>query len=317
MLVAAHRAVVAARLAGGPRCGLVCGTGFGALDEAVAFLVQVARAGMLAASPSLFPSSVISAAAGQVSMHLGLSGYNATICHGDVSGELAVINAAEALVAARAEAVVAGGVDEASPAVGAGLARLGLLAAASPRPYGAPATGAVLGEGACALALERAEDARARGAPALARIVGYAAGSDAGVVARCLAMAGLAPADVQLVIGSGCGAVLGDAAEVDALLRAFGGEPPPITSAHGALGWHPAAGVLRVALAVGVLRREEVFPTLTTDPDPRLGAALVTGASRRMAVERVLVYGHALAAVGGAAPSAEASLATALLVVRG
>lgn len=322
MLVAAHRALTAAGLGPGPDRGVVCGTGLGSLEETVEFLEQVAREGSLGASPSLFPGSVMSAAAGQLSMHLGLAGFNATICQGDVSGELALIAAAEALEAGRAGALIAGGGDELSPAAYTGFCRIGGLARGAAHPYAATPTGFLLGEGACALALEREEDARARGAAVLARVAGFAAGGlrahrRGEVIARCLAAAGATAADVGLIIGSGCGERTRDGTELAALAAAFGDRLPPLTCAHGALGWYPASGALRVALAVGVLEAGVIFPTLTRDADPRVAGALVTGAARRGPVDRVLVLGSAPSAMRAGHNDSETGAGAALLIVRG
>lgn len=323
MIVAVHRALAAAGILAGPDHGVVCGTGLGALDETTEFLEQVARDGALGASPSLFPASVMSAAAGQVSMHLGLLGFNATICHGAVSGELALIAAAEALAAGRARALIAGSGDELSRAAHEGFRAAGRLAPRGvARPYGVGAEGVVLGEGACALTLEREDDARGRGVPVLARLRGFAAGGlreDARgeVIARCLAAASTKPAAVGLIIGSGCGAPDQDAEELAALHAVFGDRLPPLTSPHGALGWYPASGALRAALAVGVLNAGISFPTLTRDADPRAAGALISGSPRRGRVDSVLVVGHAPLAPAVGDRATVRGTGAALLIVRG
>jgi len=191
----AQMAVVAARQAFDDAClspgdskriGVVVGTGLGALEQTVEFLRGYFVDGAEAASPSLFPGSVMNAAAAQITMELGLRGYCTTVNHKDASALSAVALAADVLALGRADAVLVGGVDELTPALHHGYRRLGLLSPRDrdgsgdgggsgiegARPYDQERNGLVLGEGAVILVLEPGERARRRGA----RVRGWLAG---------------------------------------------------------------------------------------------------------------------------------------------
>jgi 3-oxoacyl-[acyl-carrier-protein] synthase II len=296
-LLAAQQAVAQAALTtSGDEIGVIFGTGLGALGETVGFIEQLQQEGPRGASPSMFPLSVMNVAASHVSMELGISGYSVTVNHGEISGELALATAIDALLLGRAAAVVVGGVDELSPAVYAARRAAGHLASAPVRPY-APgsADGLVAGEGAAALVLEREEGARARGATVLGRVLGCGAGSP---LARCFARAGVPDRAVDLVIGSGCGWSATDGPELRGLQAAFDAALPPLTTPHVALGSFMAGGVLRAALAVAVLQLGRAFPA-ESGPRPDF-PQLIVGAAQQGRFRRALVCGCSPSGAGGA-----------------
>jgi 3-oxoacyl-[acyl-carrier-protein] synthase II len=258
---------------------------------------QVIREGPARANPSLFPGSVMNVAASQVSMLLGLRGYNTTLNHRQISGELAALLAADALRLGRAPALLCGGVDELTRAVHHGHRRLAALAAGAPRPYGAGRDGVVLGEGAAVLCLERAAGALARGARVLARVagVGSAGGPDAPARALRLALeqAGLEPGDVDLVLGCGGGHPLLDRQEALAISEVLGPDVP-LTSPHGTLGSWMAAGALRLVAAVQCLQQAAIFPTvMASEADPGLPTGGLVTRPREAPLRAVLVSGQA------------------------
>ena len=304
-VVAALEAVRETGLTPTPSTGAVIGTGLGALADTVSFIEQLLTDDPAQANPGLFPSTVMNVAASQISMELGLTGFNTTVNHKEISGELALLLAFDALRLGRADGLLCGGVDELTRPVAHGYRRFDGLA---------------LGEGAAVLLLEPVEAARRRGAAVLAevaavasvggvrpllgwgpaeeqgRVVGPAVEAGVAAVAGAIAQAGLSPQDVDLVIGSGNGSRDLDRLEGEVLTRVFGGRAVPLTSPHGALGSWMAAGALRLALGVEVLRRGEVFPTATRgDPDPQVAVAGLHTPGRepppRPSV--VLVCGHA------------------------
>ncbi len=323
-VVAAHQAQEQAGGAGGDPAatGIVLGTGFGALDETIAFLGQLLAQGPAGANPGLFPASVMNVAAAYASMELGVLGYNTTVNHKEVSAELAVLLAADALRSGRAGRILAGGVDELSEPLHHGYRRLGALASGPARPYRAGRDGVVLGEGSAVLALERLEDARARGGTVLAELAGAGAAGgarpltswgpapeagrilgparEAGVAAirAALAEAELGPEQIDAVIGCGCGSPGLDQLEAEVLREVFGDRAVPLTSPHGALGTFMAAGAHRLATGVLALQRGQLYPTLTAgEPDPEAPVPGLVLEPRAAALRAVLACSHA---TGGA-----------------
>jgi 3-oxoacyl-(acyl-carrier-protein) synthase len=302
--------------------GVVIGTGFGALDETIAFLEQLREVGAAEATPALFPASVMNVAAAHVSIELGLHGYNTTVNHKETSGELALYCAESTLALGHAPRLVVIGVDELGPSLQRACGRLGALASGEPRPYLEGRDGFVLGEGACAFVLEPLAEARARGAGVLALLAGLgAAGGErplagwgpapeagrvlgpdlaAGVeaVERALEDARIGADAVDLVVGCGCGSPSLDRLDAEVLARVFHGRAVPVSSPHGAFGCWAAAGALRVAAGVLALGLGELFPTVGEGSvDPTAPLPGLVRSARRAELRAVLVTGHA---TGGA-----------------
>ena len=159
---------------------------------------------------------------------------------------MALGHAADLVRAGRADALVAGGADALDGELGRWLAAGGL------DPGRAPA------EGAAVVVLERADLAHARGVAILGTVEGVAAGFEpdpaaaragdglAAAVATALAEAGLAPAEVRVVVSAAPPALAGLEA------RALGGTGPrTIVRPKDALGeTFGAAGVLGLLTAL-------------------------------------------------------------------
>ncbi|MCC6749511.1 MAG: beta-ketoacyl synthase chain length factor [Deltaproteobacteria bacterium] len=313
-LVAAHDALAEGAALPSDAAGVVIGTGLGALEETAELLRQLGDGGPSVASPSLFPASVMNVVAAQLSMELGLQGYQTTVNHREVSGELALLVARDALRLGHAPALLVGAVDELTPAAHHAYRRFGALADGPPRPYAVDRGGQLLGEGAVTLRLEPEELARGAGRASLGRVVGCGSasgdrsfrgweaprGSGASVAAgveairAALEEAGRGPEEVDLVIGCGCGSRGLDALDASVLREAFGARPVPVTTPHGVVGTYMGAGLLRVAAALVALARGEVFAAAGVGPCGGLPdlPGLVTSMSAA-SLKRVLVVGHA------------------------
>ena len=180
----------------------------------------------------------------------------------------------------------------------------------------------ILGEGAAVLALEEEQHALARGGKILARLsavssaggarplvswgptgegaarLGPAVDAAARSMTGCLEEAGLSPAEVDLVVGSGCGIPELDRLEARALQAVFGSRPVPVTSPHGTLGSWMSGGSLRVASALGALLDQQLYPTLTSgEDDPEATPPGLVTSRQRRPLKTVLTCGHA---TGGA-----------------
>jgi 3-oxoacyl-[acyl-carrier-protein] synthase II len=265
-LAACRLAVEEARLEGSPRLGLVVGSEFGDFRSGAEFFNGFLRRGPSGLSPMVFPSTVMNSMAAVAAIVIGAKASSVTLNQATVAGDLAVARAAALLADGRADAVVAGGVDELFSDVYRNLARIGVLspmgggAPEGCRPFAEDHNGPVLGEGATFLVLEEREAARARGATILGEVLGAAWGGipvaphtapagrrDARAIARrTLDQAGVQAESLARCYGSGNG----DPALDDWELRllAADGVRNPVSLAP-LFGQHGGLGALRVAAA--------------------------------------------------------------------
>lgn len=272
-------AALALPLADPRRVGLVFGTGLGCLLSDVEFYEKIVEHGVGSASPRVFAYTVSSAAAGEVSIALGIHGPNATL-HMGVAAGLGAIGCAYDLVrAGSADVVLAGGADANGPALAAALGDLGLLKDAGRcRPFSDAVPGVWPSEGAAVAVLESEESARARGARVWARVEGYAAGFEptltrrapevegiAAVLRGALAASGRGADAIGAVIASAHGTPI-DACEREALQAVLGEQPHNILAPKQALGeTFGAAGPLGVAIAAVRLAEADRPPAVLVD----------------------------------------------------
>ena len=243
------------------RAGIVVGTAFGCFLTNAAYQRRVAAGGQPAASPRLFAATVSNAAAGELAIAYRLGGPAVTVTAGGASGLTALGEAMEAIRAGRADVVVAAGVDATGDALAEWLAATG-------GAYGAPPA-----EAGAAVVLERT----GRRGPEVCRLAGHAsafepepAGAAAGdglaaAIAAACADAGVAPADIALVVSAAPPPLA--SLEARALAAALGGCRPRLLIPKRAFGeTFGAAGVLGVLAAGAEAGRGE--PVLVLDVCP-------------------------------------------------
>jgi len=201
----------------------------------------------------------------------GLKGANACITHHSISGTLALVEAMEALRADEADRVVAIGHEAPiEPQNMLYYYRAGLLSPDGLRAYDASRSGSIFGEGAAALVVESEAAAHERGAQVQGELIGSGSASEAqGLLAisddgdglacaigLALDDAGIAAADVGMIVAHANGTRNSDASEARALVRVFGAAMPPVTGFKWAFGHLLAAsGTLETVLALEALRR--------------------------------------------------------------
>jgi len=213
-----------------------------------------------------------------------------TITCGEASGHLAVGEAARTIARGAADAAIAGGAE--SKVNPMGLLRLCLLNRAvttgndSPgeavRPMDVRHAGSAVGEGGGLLILEDRDRADRRGARIYAEVVGFGAACDpggvdylqatdgniGGAMRAALRDAGIAPAQVGLIIPNGTAVAAEDAAEARAIREVFGedaGRIPsvPLTGSMGNL--FAGAGGVDLAVAAMALHRQTIPPAVNGD----------------------------------------------------
>jgi 3-oxoacyl-[acyl-carrier-protein] synthase II len=227
--------------------------------------------------------------ASHAAIHHDARGPNNTIVHGEVSGLLALGEAADVIRRGQADVMLAGGTGcRITPwTMVLGGARLlshrNADPAAASRPFDRDRDGAVLGEGAAVVVLESREHARRRGAAAIARLAAAAARYEprpadrlqpltgaalAAAIRSALDMAGISRADVGHVNAHGLSTPGDDRSEAEAIHATLG--DTPVTAPKSFFG-HTGAGGGLVELAASLVGATHglVPPTLnhaSTDP---------------------------------------------------
>lgn len=241
------------------------------------------------------------------SQAFGIRGFAHGCGGASAAGQLAIIEAAEAVAAGRVDACVALG-----PMMDLSYWELLALQSSAAmagdgghdpgdayRPFDRGHTGFVYGEACAALVVERA-GARRLGPPAHGRIAGWAVHMDANrnpnpsvegeaqAVCAALAHAGWQPKDVDYVNPHGTGSPLGDTTELKAL-RACGLEHAAINATKSITGHGlAAAGAVEAVATLLQMRRGRLHPTrnLREPLDPAF--AWVAAVPREMRIARSL-----------------------------
>lgn len=310
-LNATEQALVQAGLRDDPvlksgRTGVAYGSCSGGVAANADFLTVLMNREVKNVTSSTYIKMMPQTCAVNLSVHFGLTGRllpTGTAC---TSGSLAIGEAYEAIRYGLQDVMVAGGAEEFSVTQ---VAVFDTLFATScrnegpettPRAFDVGRDGLVIGDGAGTLVLEEREHALARGATILGEVVGFGTNADGRHVTQpnaetmavalglAISDARLAPSDIGYVNAHGTATELGDIAEGQAMLAAFGSARPPISTIKSYTG-HTlgACGAIEAILTIEMLRHGWFAPNLNlTDPDPRCGDHdFIVGDGRRMESE--------------------------------
>jgi 3-oxoacyl-[acyl-carrier-protein] synthase II len=140
------------------RAGLSLGTAYGCLDTLQRFTATLFDKGPRLANPLLFSHAYANTPASLASIEFNLAGYHAVFTDGPASSAMAMVAAAEAIQADRADYVLAGGAD----------------ALSEPTLALATENNAAPGEGAGVIVLEAPAHAKERGAVIRGEVSGWA-----------------------------------------------------------------------------------------------------------------------------------------------
>ena len=249
----------------------------------------------------------------QVSIQLGLTGYNTTIATACAASTQSIGEAVNVLLRGDADVILAGGSE-------APIARLGLASFAAARalsmrndepqrasrPFDVNRDGFVLGEGAGVLVLERLSHAKRRGARIVAEVIGYGSTSDAYHVtsphpegrgaARAMQIAlkhaQLTPEQVDHINAHATSTHVGDIVETAAIKQVFGAHAYniPITASKSMIGHlTAAAGAVEAVATVLTLRDQIIPPTINLEqPDPLCDLDYVPNVARPAKIDVAL-----------------------------
>lgn len=272
------------------RIGVCWGTGMGGAHTQETSYKQVYGAGEWRVRPLTVVMSMNNAAGSNVAVRHGLRGPFANFSTACSSSAMALGEAMRAIVAGRADAMVAGGSEALlTPGVLVAWQALRTLApadqanpAASCKPFDKRRSGLVLGEGAAAFVLEEESRARSRGARIYGLLTGYGNSCDAVHMSRpdregqiramreALAEAELAPEAVGYINAHGTATDVGDVVEAEAINAVFGAGEVRVSSTkslHGHL--LGGSGALELAAALLALEQGVLPPTgFLEQPDP-------------------------------------------------
>jgi len=300
--------------------GVAVGATFGSLHSIAQFDREGITEGPRFVNPSFFPNTVINSPASQVSIRLGIRGFNTTVSTGFCSGLDALSYAADFIRMGRADAVLAGSVEELCEETFRGFHDLGWLSGASLCcPFDARRDGVVLSEGAAVLVLEEMGRALRRGAGALAVVrgsgnrfepreggrLGREGAGLVGAMREVFRAASCKPEAVGLIASGANSTRALDRLEAGAVREVFGGRGAPVSAVKSMVGESfSAGGGLSLAAAVCAIKEGFIPPTANyreKDPDCDLD---ISAEARRRPVEAALVtasdpYGHNSAVVLG------------------
>ena len=209
-------------------------------------------------------------AASHISIALDARGPSNSICQGEASSMLALIEAANLIQRGTVDVAIVGG-------TGSQMALTSMLyhgvenlsknihnPEAACRPFDRDRDGMVVGEGAGAIIIESADHAKARGAKVIARLAGHSSGyasvgSDVfgaafeACLRESLDRANLKPSEIGFINANASGSVQGDAEEAKALNSVFGDRP--VSANKGNFG-NLGPGTSMVELIAGILSIE-------------------------------------------------------------
>jgi len=295
------------------RCGVIVGSGIGALDLVEKQYKVFEEKGPARISPFLIPLMIANMAAGQLAIYLGLKGPNMCVVTACASGTHSIGEAFRIIQLGKADIMVAGGAEACVTPLGVGgFCALRALSTRNEepqkasRPFDKERDGFVIGEGAGILVLEEYEHAKKRGANIYAELIGYGTSCDAyhqtapdpegegAYLAMKWAVedAGVNPEDVDYINAHGTSTQLNDKVETLAIKKLLKDHAYKIgvSSIKSMIGHliGAAGGVEAVATALAV-KNQVIPPTINYEyPDPDCDLDYVPNQAREAKIECAL-----------------------------
>lgn len=271
------------------RCATVIGSGIGGLQEYAVQHRRLLEKGPSKVSPFAIPKIMANSAAGNVSIHFGLTGPCHSIVTACATSTNAIADAVRMIRLGEMDLALAGGTEAAATSLG--IAGFGALRALSERndeperasrPFDRDRDGFVLSDGCGVLVLESLEHAQKRNAIILGEILGIGLTSDGThitqpdedgtgamkAILKTLRDAKLNPEDIDYINAHGTSTVLGDIAETRAIHRAFGDLAPKlsISSTKSQLGHLlGGSGAVETILSLLTIRDGIIPPTINLE----------------------------------------------------
>ncbi len=295
------------------RIGVAIGSGIGGMPWIEKNHKALVEGGPRKISPFFIPGAIINMAPGLVSMKHGLKGPNISIVTACTTGLHNIGHAARMIMYNDADAMVAGGSEMSTIALGIGgfaalraLSRRNDEPEKASRPWDKDRDGFVLGEGAAVVVLEEYEHAKKRNATIYAELIGFGMSGDAyhmtapdpegegfrASMTNTLKDAGISTADVDYINAHGTSTPAADHVEALAIKKAFGEDAYKlVVSSTKSMTGHMlgAAGSVEAIFSVLAIRDNVIPPTINLE-NPSEGCDLdfVPKEARQMKVNVVM-----------------------------
>ena len=288
------------------RLGVVMGSGIGGVWTLLDQWDNLREKGPRRVYPLAVPMLMPNGPSAAVSLELGARAGAHTPVSACASGAEGMAYAVEMIRSGRADVVVAGGTEAAIHALPiAGFAAMQALStrndepAKASRPYDTARDGFVLGEGAAVIVLESEEHAKARGAQIYAVLAGIGMSADAHHITapepngagasramkQAVESAGLSVGDIAHINAHATSTPVGDVAEANAIVRAFGEDVAagiPVSGTKSMTGHLlGAAGAVEALFSILAVRDRLAPATINIDElDPAIPLDVVRGEHR-------------------------------------
>ncbi|MHB9155829.1 MAG: beta-ketoacyl-ACP synthase II [Endomicrobiales bacterium] len=295
------------------RMGVVVGIAVGGMDFAEKQFESYRTGGLRSISTYTTIAVFCCAPVGQISIDLGIKGYNNAISTGCTAGTVSIGTAFNVIKQGLADVILAGGTD--APISPLTMYSFCIIRALSTRnhepekasrPFDKERDGFVMGEGAGIVVLEELGHALKRNAPIYAEVTGYgttcnafhmtAPAPDGEQSARAMRQAmsdaGITPEQVDYLQCHGSSTQLNEKTETMAIKKAFGSHAYtlPVSSLKSMIG-HPlgAAGAFQTITNCLALENGIIPPTINYEyPDPECDLDCVPNVARTKALRIVM-----------------------------
>ncbi|MCP4611509.1 MAG: beta-ketoacyl-ACP synthase II [Planctomycetes bacterium] len=268
------------------RAGVIVGTGIGGLKEIEDQHIRLLNKGPKKVSPFCVPRLMANAASGNIAIAYGLRGPNFCVSSACASGNNAIGEAFNNIVAGRSEVIITGGAEAALTPIGlASFCAARSLSLRNDDPQGASKPfdrdrdGFVLSEGSGVLILEEENHAKKRGANIYAELLGYSANDDgyhitaprpngegaAEAMKLALIDAGVEKDKISYINAHGTATELNDVAETAAIRFVFGEQAYkiPVSSTKSCIGHLlGASGAVELIICVKAINESTIPPTI-------------------------------------------------------
>ncbi len=293
------------------RIGVAIGSGIGGITAIEHQRQMIDSTDSVKMSPYSIPKTIINMISGHFSIQHNLRGPNTSVVTACTTGTHNIGMAARMIAYGEADAMVAGGADKATTAIGlGGFAAARALSernddpAGASRPWDKDRDGFVLSDGAGVIVLESYDHAVARGAHIYAELVGFGMNADAhhmtlpsgqGAV-ECMQLAtedaGIDPSQINYINAHGTSTGAGDVKESQAVEQLMGASAKNVVmSSTKSMTGHTlgAAGAIEAIFTILAIEDQVAPPTINLDnPDEGCNLDYAAHESKTLNIEYAL-----------------------------